>query len=138
MTPHTLSDSAIGELAELLRLLAEPNRVRILTCLGMDCRPVSDVIRVTGLEQTNASFHLRLLREAGLVRAERRGRFIYYCLSDARLLDIVSGLSAWLREAPRCGSFGDQRGNADCVRAAVGQPGRRAKTTSRGLVMRKE
>ena len=138
MNQRTLSDSAVGELAELFRLLAQPNRVRILTCLGMDCRPVADVIRVTGLEQTNASFHLRLLREAGLVRAERRGRFIFYCLSDARLLDIVSSLSAWLREGPVCGSLGDKRRKGDTVRAAVERPGRSAKTTLRGLAMRKE
>ena len=135
---YALSDSAVGKLAELFRLLAQPNRVRILTCLGMDCRPVTDVIRVTGLEQTNASFHLRLLREAGLVRAERRGRFIYYCLSDPRLLEIVSGLSTWLREGPRCGSHDGKRGKAGAVRAAIEQPGRTTKTTPRGLAMRKE
>jgi DNA-binding transcriptional ArsR family regulator len=87
---------AVHGLPQALKLLAEPSRLRILCSLGLDCRPVSDIIAMTGLEQTNASFHLRLLREAGLVRAERRGPFIYYCLPDPELLNILSELNAWL------------------------------------------
>jgi len=44
---------------------------------------VFDIVLETGLNQTNVSFHLRLLREAELVRTVRRGAFIYYCLPDA-------------------------------------------------------
>lgn len=46
--------------------------------------------------QTNVSFHLRVLREAGFVRAERRGPFIYYCLADPELLRILHDLKQWL------------------------------------------
>jgi hypothetical protein len=35
------------------------------------------------------------LREAGLVKAERNGAFIFYCLYDTSLLELLSGLSAW-------------------------------------------
>lgn len=79
-----------------LKVLGEPNRLRILCCLGLECRPVIDVIRTTGLEQTNVSFHLRVLREAGFVRTERRGPFIYYCLVDPELLRILHDLKDWL------------------------------------------
>lgn len=79
-----------------LKVLGEPNRLRILCGLGFECRPVTDIINATGLSQTNVSFHLRVLREAGLVRAERRGPFIYYCLADADLLRILRDLKQWL------------------------------------------
>ena len=79
-----------------LKVLGEPNRLRILCGLGLECRPVSDIINATGLEQTNVSFHLRVLREAGFVRAERRGPFIYYCLVDSELLRILHDLKDWL------------------------------------------
>ncbi|MEB0027716.1 hypothetical protein QN375_18345 [Pseudomonas sp. MH9.2] len=46
--------------------------------------------------QTNFSFHLRVLREAGFVRAERRGTFIYYCLAYTELLRILQDLKRWL------------------------------------------
>lgn len=79
-----------------LKVLGEPNRLRILCGLGLECRPVTDIINATGLGQTNVSFHLRVLREAGFVRAERRGAFIYYCLADTELLDILHSLKRWL------------------------------------------
>ncbi|MHB8167606.1 MAG: ArsR/SmtB family transcription factor [Sulfuricella sp.] len=79
-----------------LKVLGEPNRLRILCGLGLECRPVTDIINATGLEQTNVSFHLRVLRKAGFVRAERRGPFIYYCLADTELLRILHDLKRWL------------------------------------------
>lgn len=99
-----IPESSVKRLAQVFKLLGEPNRVRILCSLGIDCRPVSDVIRATGLEQTNVSFHLRALREAGLVRPERRGPFIYYCLHDPELLNIVASLNVWLTNGKRNGA----------------------------------
>ena len=88
----------VKHLAPIFKLLGEPNRLRILYSLGLECRPVSDVVKATGLSQTNVSFHLRALREAGLVRPERRGAFIYYCLPDPELLHILKHLSDWVDE----------------------------------------
>lgn len=107
MSSTVLSEPAIAvkDLARLFRLLGEPNRVRILCSLGMECRPVTDVIRATGLEQTNVSFHLRILRETGLVQAERRGPFVYYCLAHPELLHLLHDLDQWLksRQTPAVG-----------------------------------
>lgn len=83
-------------IAPALSVLGEANRLRILCELGLECRPVTDIIGATGLGQTNVSFHLRVLREAGFVRAERRGPFIYYCLADPDLLRILHDLKQWL------------------------------------------
>ncbi len=95
-------------LEPIFKALAEPNRLRILCTLGTECRPVTDIIRSTGLPQTNVSFHLRILREAGLVRAERQGAFIYYCLPDPELLQILRSLQCWAEEhSPTSISQGD-------------------------------
>ena len=88
----------VNKLAPVFKILGDKNRLRILCSLGLDCRPVTDIVKATGLSQTNVSFHLRHLREAGLVRPERRGPFIYYCIPDAQLLDIINDLSKWLDE----------------------------------------
>lgn len=97
----------VKRLGSVLRLLAEPNRLRILYSLGLECRPVSSIVEKTGLTQTNVSFHLRLLRESGLVRPERRGPFIYYCLPDAELLDLLESLGKWTeRRFARKGNIG--------------------------------
>ena len=91
-----MSGDKINKLATIFKILGEPNRLRIMTSLGLECRPVSDIVKATGMTQTNVSFHLRLLREAGLVRPERRGAFIYYCLPDGELLEIFDSLSVWI------------------------------------------
>ncbi len=91
-----MSVDKVNKLAPIFKTLGEPNRLRILCSLGLDCRPVSDIVKATGMTQTNVSFHLRWLRKAGLVRPERRGAFIYYCLPDGELLEIFDTLSAWL------------------------------------------
>jgi DNA-binding transcriptional ArsR family regulator len=85
----------VKHLAPMFKLLGEPNRLRILYSLELECRSVTDVVQATGLTQTNVSFHLRALREAGLVRPERRGPFVYYCLSDPKLLKILKELAKW-------------------------------------------
>jgi len=86
----------INNLGNILKILGEPNRLRILTSLGLECRPVTNIVKDTGLSQTNVSFHLRVLRDAGLVKAERCGSFVYYCLPDSRLREIIDQFRDWV------------------------------------------
>ena len=79
----------------VFKVLSEPNRLKILFSMGLECTPVSAIIARTGLSQTNVSFHLRVLREAGLVKGERNGPFIFYCLYDTKLLELLSSMTAW-------------------------------------------
>ncbi len=72
-------------LAELLQALADPTRLRILSALDTACVPVGAIVEATGLRQPTVSHHLRILRDRGLVRAERRGTYIYYCASSEAL-----------------------------------------------------
>jgi len=111
MSINTYSAAAVKRLSKIMKLLCEPSRLRILLNLGLECRPVTDIIEATGLEQTNVSFHLRALREAGLLRAERRGPFIYYCLPDPELLKMLGQLDTWLagKSAPRAASVREIR-----------------------------
>jgi len=89
---------SVDELSQLFKLLSEPNRIRILRSMGLECMPVSAIIEDTELSQTNVSFHLRALREAGIVKGERRGAFVYYCLYDTRLLDLLADLERWQKQ----------------------------------------
>ena len=102
MSCQNAAEHVLAPIIPALKVLGDASRLRILCSLGLECRPVTDVINATGLGQTNVSFHLRVLREAGFVRAERRGPFIYYCVVDAELLHILHDLKRWLdaRQAP--------------------------------------
>lgn len=72
--------------------LAEPSRRRILDELRAGERPVGDLVVRLHMSQPNVSKHLRVLREAGLVRARPRGRERLYGLRATPLAEV----GAWL------------------------------------------
>jgi len=77
----TLDATAAEQLATTFKALADPTRVSIVNRLasGEACC-VCDLTDVFELSQPTVSHHLRILREAGLVEAERRGTWAYYRL----------------------------------------------------------
>jgi ArsR family transcriptional regulator, arsenate/arsenite/antimonite-responsive transcriptional repressor len=64
----------------LLKAAADEKRLRILTLLVGRERCVCELQRALGVGQSLLSFHLRVLREAGLVKDRREGRWVYYAL----------------------------------------------------------
>lgn len=73
---------SVDALAELLRVLAEPARLGLLRSLTAGCKTVSTLVEESGLSQPLVSHHLRVLKEAGIARADRRGVFVFYWLAD--------------------------------------------------------
>jgi ArsR family transcriptional regulator len=76
----------------LLRALAEPLRLQVIEALGSGERCVCDLTTDLDLAQSKLSFHLKVLKEAGLIRARQEGRWIYYRLDPAAL----TALQYWL------------------------------------------
>lgn len=68
--------------APLLRALADEARLEIVARLGAAAGPVCvcDLTPGLGLSQPTISHHLKVLRDAGVVRSERRGSWVYYSL----------------------------------------------------------
>ena len=100
MSINTYKKNEIKSLSKIFKILGEPNRLKILTSLGLECRPVSAIVAATGLTQTNVSFHLRILREAGLVKPQKNGSFVFYCLPDPKLREIIDHFRDW-QKSPR-------------------------------------
>ena len=74
-----LEPAAAEELAAAFKALADPTRVAIVNRLAAaDEVCVCDLTEAFELTQPTISHHLRVLREAGLVDAERRGTWSYY------------------------------------------------------------
>ncbi|MBI4305184.1 MAG: winged helix-turn-helix transcriptional regulator [Chloroflexi bacterium] len=71
-------DVPVELLSRLLRTLSDPNRLRIIRVLTLDCQSVTDIVKCTALPQPLVSHHLRVMRDRGLVRSEPRGAFTYY------------------------------------------------------------
>jgi ArsR family transcriptional regulator, arsenate/arsenite/antimonite-responsive transcriptional repressor len=86
----------------LFKVLADPLRRRIVELLAAEQLCTCHLVEETGAGQTTVSNHLRVLRDAGMVETEPRGRFTYYRLRpevlDA-LADEVAQLAALARAA---------------------------------------
>jgi ArsR family transcriptional regulator len=67
----------------LFRLLGDSTRLRLLRILAQDRFNVTELTGILGAAQSNVSRHLGLLKDAGLVREQREGGFVYYLLADA-------------------------------------------------------
>jgi len=83
---------------ELLRALAAPLRIAIVTELGTGARCVHELVDSLGSPQPLVSQHLRVLRGAGVVRGARRGREIEYSLTDEHIAHIVADAVSHARE----------------------------------------
>ncbi|GHG12408.1 ArsR/SmtB family transcription factor [Streptomyces griseoincarnatus] len=74
---------------DLIRVLADPLRLQIVTLLARETLCTTHLVEETGARQTNLSNHLRVLREAGVVETEPCGRFTYYKLRP----DVIAQLA---------------------------------------------
>jgi DNA-binding transcriptional ArsR family regulator len=75
--------------------VAEPNRRRILDLLRCGERPAGDLVERLAISQPNASKHLRLLREAGLVSVRADGQRRIYKIEPDRLAELESWLAPY-------------------------------------------
>lgn len=82
--------------ARYFSVLGEPTRLRILHALCQDERCVNEIIKVTGLAQANASRHLGLMYQAGMVSRRREGTQIYYKVADPMYVELCRTVSIQL------------------------------------------
>lgn len=89
-----IDDKSVVPLSRLFKLLNDPNRLKIIFAIGKDSKSVSEIMQETTLPQTLVSFHLRPLRESGLLSTERKGAFIYYRVTEPGFIDLLASLGA--------------------------------------------
>jgi DNA-binding transcriptional ArsR family regulator len=77
--------------------VAEPARRGILDLLVDGGRPVGEIATATGLSQPNASRHLRILREAGVVAVRPEGQRRIYELRPAGLVELFGWIAPYQR-----------------------------------------
>ena len=86
LTAPTDGDAADAELAGFAKAVAHPVRVRILRMLARrEARSCSLIVDELPLAQSTVSEHLRILKQAGLVRANENGLRVSYCVVPAAL-----------------------------------------------------
>ena len=87
---ESLSPELLERMAMVLKLLAHPQRLRIIEILNRrgEC-PVHDIISELNAPQSVVSQHLNQMRRLGLVSASRRGKEVWYSIGDPRSLSIL-------------------------------------------------
>ena len=98
MTPIAANEADVAELADMFRLLGDTTRLRIvLTCLSGPTA-VGDIAGKLDLSSSLVSHHLRLLRAARLVKAERQGKQVFYAAADQHISGVLADMLEHIAE----------------------------------------
>ncbi len=96
-TGQVLGQADAQRLAGLLKALAEPNRLRLVSMIaanaGRGATCVCDLIEPVGLSQPTVSHHLKVLSDAGLLAREQRGKWAYYALVPDTLAAVAAAIT---------------------------------------------
>ena len=93
--PQNLTIADLARMAQVLKLLAHPYRLKIVDILeAEEAIPVHGLVDRLGLPQAGVSGHLKKMLRAGLVAAERRGKEVWYSVGDRRSLTILNCMRA--------------------------------------------
>ena len=91
---HPDENDGSRETAAVFRALADETRLRILKAIshmGELCE--CNIVPVFGLSQPTVNYHLKVLRETGLVQSERRGQWVYHKVNQKAVLGAVPDLT---------------------------------------------
>ena len=83
-----LSPEALELVANRFRVLAEPQRLRILQLLQAGEKNVTELTEELGTTQPNVSKHLRVLQEAGVISRRQAGNSVYCFIADPSVFDL--------------------------------------------------
>jgi rhodanese-related sulfurtransferase len=114
------ADPLFQQLARLGHALGSGSRIALLDLLRQAPRTVEALAREAGLSLANASQHLKVLRRARLVEAEKRGTYVTYRLADPAVDDFYGALRALaekrLAEVQEIGrAFARKRGSLEAI-----------------------
>ncbi len=93
-----LSDDHAVALADLFHVLGDPTRLRIVVSCLRAPLAVSDIADRLGLSVSLVSHHLRLLKGARLVRADRQGKQVFYEADDVHVRRMVEDMVTHIGE----------------------------------------
>ena len=96
VTAAVLDEASAERLAAVLKALAEPTRLRLLSLIaaqpdGEAC--ICDLTAPVGLSQPTVSHHMKVLADAGLLEREQRGKWAYFRLVPGALDSVAATLS---------------------------------------------
>jgi DNA-binding transcriptional ArsR family regulator len=95
----TLPLAKAQQMAEFFAVLADPNRLRIISALAHQELCVCDLAAIVKMSQSSVSHQLRALRAMRLVKYRREGRNVYYNLADNHIVNLYRDVAEHLDES---------------------------------------
>jgi ArsR family transcriptional regulator, arsenate/arsenite/antimonite-responsive transcriptional repressor len=95
-----LSTLPTAAIAASFHALSDPLRLKVLDLLRTQELCVCDLCDSLGVNQSKLSFHLKVLKEAELVRSRQEGRWIYYSLNLPQFVVLEQYLAEYRRFSP--------------------------------------
>ncbi|MCX6385100.1 MAG: metalloregulator ArsR/SmtB family transcription factor [Solirubrobacterales bacterium] len=96
--PRPLPDSLVELIAQRLRVIGEPMRIKLLDALRDGDLSVGELADRLGASQQNVSKHLSVLHQAGIVSRAKRGTFVRYAVSDESVFVLCEHVCGGLRQ----------------------------------------
>lgn len=92
------STELAGKLAPLFKALSDETRVKIIYALAQDELCVCDLAELTNCTLPAVSHHLRILRNMGLAKSRKEGKFVYYNIDDEHVSQIINAAFEHFKE----------------------------------------
>lgn len=87
-------EAALAQTAATFKALSDPTRLRILKTIShMNELCECNIVPAFGLSQPTISYHLKVLREAGLISSERRGQWVWHRVNERAMMNAVRKLT---------------------------------------------
>src|ERR1041385_1291390 len=91
--PTRTAPQPLQQTARVFHALSDPTRLRLVALLRAGERCVCDLTDALEAGQSRLSFHLKTLKDAGVVLDRKEGRWVYYRLNQERVEELAGGLT---------------------------------------------
>ena len=85
-------------ISNFFKVISDSTRLTILYLLKEEKRNVSEIVALTGMEQSAISHQLRILKDSRLVRSTRKGKSMIYQLDDEHIFDVLEQVKTHINE----------------------------------------
>jgi rhodanese-related sulfurtransferase/DNA-binding HxlR family transcriptional regulator len=92
MSSQNLKQQIYSQVARVGKVVSHGHRLELLEYLAQGERTVEVLAKLTGLSVANASQHLRVMRQSGLVTPRKDGLYVYYSLADDEIVRLLTSM----------------------------------------------
>ena len=93
LVKERIDEKAIKKQSKILKAISNPERLKIMRLLSARKLCVYEIMSSLKLSQTTTSYHLRVLRGAGLVKDEKKGKWVFYSISNPDVIKLIEKIT---------------------------------------------